>query len=350
MNAVSDNRLDKNWSSTYLVADIGGTHARFSIAENSKDGVALHLENPQTYRVEEFDSISTALLDYLNKIPSSLRPARAVLAVASAVTNDQIQFTNSPWSFSVSALQQQLAFDVFEVINDFAAVAWALPVLAESDLEMIGSLHHQDMKKPGVYAALGPGTGLGVAALKIDDKGITTVIETEGGHISFAPRSEDEIKILQFLQKDFRRVSYERLLCGSGLVNLYRARSKMLELPADLVTPAEVSTAAKALHSPAARLAVQDFCSILGAFAGDTALMFGAWSGVYLSGGLLPHVLDENMKILFRSAFEDKGRFSSLLQETPVLQIKRNDVGNLGAANFAFQMNYSSNIKMDHKE
>ena len=333
MSALSETFVDQHLQARCLVADIGGTHARFAIAspeKNSLNNSNLTLDYQHTYQVAEFESLTLALLDYLNKIPETLRPTNAILAVASAVTDDQIVFTNSQWSFSISALKQQVKLDELLVINDFAAVAWALPSLNDSDLETIGTPHFFDAKKPGVYVALGPGTGLGVAALKIENQQ-AIVLETEGGHISFAPRTDDEVKILQFLFNEYERVSYERLLSGSGLLNLYRARSDLMKLPATLLTPEAVSAAARE-NDPAANAAVEDFCSILGAFAGDTTLMFGAWQGVYLSGGLLPYLMDENGKKIFRQAFENKGRFSSLLVKTPTWIIKRTDIGKLGAA------------------
>lgn len=333
MSAASENFIDQDMQARCLVADIGGTHARFAIASSIKNNLHhsdLILDHQHTYQVAQFSSLSLALLDYLNKIPEQWRPSDAIIAVASAVTSDQIDFTNSQWSFSISALKKELRLNRLEVINDFAAVAWALPSLKDDDLETIGTPLFFDAQQPGVYAALGPGTGLGVAALKIENKQ-SIVLETEGGHISFAPRTDDEIKILQFLLNDYERVSYERLLCGSGLLNLYRARSDLMQLPATLLTPEAVSSAAHQ-GNRAASAAANDFCSILGAFAGDTALMYGAWQGVYLSGGLLPHLMDEKGKLLFRAAFEDKGRFSSLLVKTPTCIIKRTDIGKLGAA------------------
>jgi glucokinase len=328
MSAAS-NLIEQHPQSLCLVADIGGTHARFALAATSGNS-DLRLEHQHTYQVLEFDSLGAALLDYLSKIPQTHRPRQAILAVASAVTDDRVEFTNSRWSFSISALEEQLRLEQLQIINDFAAVAWALPSLKDADIEPIGDIKFTGTQKPGVYAALGPGTGLGVAALKIDAQQYT-VLETEGGHISFAPRKKDEIKILEFLQKDYGRVSYERLLCGNGLLNLYRARSDLMQLPTTLLTPEAVSSAVRE-DDPAALAAAQDFCSILGAFAGDAALMFGAWQGVYLSGGLLPHLMDGKGKILFREAFEDKGRFSALLKKTPVSIIRRSDIGKLGAA------------------
>jgi glucokinase len=333
MSANSESLLENHLRTHSLVADIGGTHARFAIAYSCMDGSNKNkpeLENRQTYQVAEFESLAVALQDYLNNIPRELRPSNAILAVASAVTDDHIVFTNSPWSFSISALKKELDLNELIVINDFAAVAWALPSLSNSDVDPIGPPHALHMLKPGVYAALGPGTGLGVAALKFDiDR--STVLETEGGHIGFSPRSDDEILILQYLQKHYERVSYERLLCGNGLLNIYRARCDLMKLPVVFLTPAEVSSGSRQ-GDPAAMAAATDFCSILGAFAGDTALMFGAWQGVFLSGGLLPHLMDEKGKNLFRQAFESKGRFSSLLVKTPTWIIKRTDIGKLGAA------------------
>lgn len=333
MSALTKTYKDQQPQARCLVADIGGTHARFAIASpaiNPLNNKELALNYQHTYKVAEFQTLTLALLDYLAKVPEALRPSNAVLAVASAVTDDQIVFTNSQWSFSISALKQQVKLDELLVINDFAAVAWALPSLNDSDLETVGTAHAFDAKKSGVYAVLGPGTGLGVAALKIENQH-AIVLETEGGHIGFAPRTHDEIKILQFLSKQYERVSYERLLCGNGLLNLYRARSDLMKLPATLLTPEAVSAAATQ-NDPAASAAAEDFCSIFGAFAGDTTLMFGAWQGVYMSGGLLPHLMDEKGKKIFRQAFEDKGRFSSLLEKTPTWIIKRTDVGKLGAA------------------
>lgn len=334
MSVSIDNRLEKQTQTRCLVADIGGTHARFAIAKKSVGVLSEHklvLEHQHSFQVQKFDTIASALHAYLQGIPAASRPKTAKLAVATAVTGDQISFTNSHWGFSKAHLKNEMAFEELEVINDFAAVAWALPLLQTADVESLGLPSSFEMEKTGTYAALGPGTGLGVAALKMEPHQ-NTVLETEGGHIGYAPRTEDEIRILKFLQKDFGRVSYERLLCGNGLVNLYRARSELMQLPASLHTPEAVSSGARQ-HDLAAQKAAHDFCSILGAFAGDATLMFGAWSGIFLAGGLLPHLMDEKGKLLFRQAFEDKGRFSPLLEKTPAWIIKRSDIGTLGAAN-----------------
>jgi len=225
-------------------------------------------------------------------------------------------------------MKAMLGVEWLQVINDFAAVAWALPWLLPADMQAIGIPVRGDAG--GVRVVLGPGTGLGLAALKFLPEGYT-VLETEGGHVSFAPRNDDEMFLLSFLGKRYGRVSYERLLCGEGLVNIYDARCARAGIEPMLLLPEQVSRAAH--HGDAAAAAAtRDFCSIFGAFAGDAALMYGAWGGVYLAGGLLPHVFDATGGAIFRASFGAKGRLSPLLRNRPTSRILRGEFGNLGAA------------------
>ena len=318
-----------------LVADIGGTNARFAIASlGSADSeyVCSGLESPRNFLVRDFPTLAHALDEYLKDLPPKHRPKVAVFAVAGTVTGDEVLFTNSHWTFSIAAMKAALDVDRLHVINDFAAVAWALPVLVPTDLQPIGipMKRERGVEGESVRVVLGPGTGLGLAAIKQLPDGFT-VLETEGGHVSFAPRNEEEIFLLSFLSKRYGRVSYERLLCGEGLVNIYDARCAHAGIEPAWRQPEQVSQAARD-GDAAAAAATRDFCSIFGAFAGDAALMYGAWGGVYLAGGLLPHVFDAPGGAIFRASFEDKGRFSSLLRNTPTIRILRGDVGNLGAA------------------
>jgi len=261
-------------------------------------------------------------------LPAGGRRGLRVLAVAGTGTGDEVLFTNNHWTFSIAAIKALIGVERLQVINDFAAVAWALPWLAPADMQAIGIPVRGDAG--GVRVVLGPGTGLGLAALKFLPEGYT-VLETEGGHVSFAPRNDDEMFLLAFLGKRYGRVSYERLLCGEGLVNIYNARCARSGSHPVLSLPEEVSRAAHDGDATAAA-ATRDFCSIFGAFAGDAALMYGGWGGVYLAGGLLPHVFDATGGAIFRASFEDKGRFAPLLRNTPTIRILRSDVGNLGAA------------------
>ena len=317
-----------------LVADIGGTNARFAIARLPDAGAAARkaeLAEIRSLRVRDYPSLNEAINDYLAAVPAATRPNNAVLAVASAVTHDTVGFTNSHWSFSIEALRRSLAFDRLLVANDFAAAAWAVPTLEAADLHKVGNCVGIDDGAPGMRIVLGPGTGLGLAALEREADGRCRVIETEGGHISFAPRNADEIFILEFLNQRFGRVSCERVLGGDGWLNLYHAWAARLSLPAVHETPEAVSRAARE-GDAAARAATRSMAAMLGAFAGDSVLMYGAWQGVYLAGGLLQHLLDGETAEVFRASFEDKGRFSGLLSRTPVLRIINPDLGSLGAA------------------
>jgi len=316
-----------------LVADIGGTNARFALAR-VQPGTAprkAELRHARNLLVRDYASLGDAIQAFLAGLPAEAQPRDAVLAVASAVTEDAIRFTNSHWSFSINALQSAVGFERLLVANDFAAAAWAVPALDPDDLHPVGACVAVDSGATGMRVVLGPGTGLGLAALKRDPDGGYAVIETEGGHISFAPRDADEMYILDFLFQRFGRVSYERVLGGDGWLNLYQAWSTRLGLAVVHETPEAVSNAARN-GDAAARAATRSMAAMLGAFAGDAVLVYGAWQGVYLAGGLLQHLLDGETAEVFRRSFEDKGRFRGLLSRTPVLRIVNPDLGNLGAA------------------
>jgi glucokinase len=334
MQGLSDNErgAGRHMQAGWLVADIGGTNARFALARMpAAASPKAQLAYARTLRVRDHATLHEAIGHFLADVPAAERPSVAVLAVASAVTDDSVSFTNSHWSFSIQALRHGMGLEGLLVVNDFAAAARAVPTLDQVDLRPVGGCVPVDSGAPGMRVVLGPGTGLGLAALKQDAAGNVSVIETEGGHISLAPRNADEFFILDFLMQRFGRVSYERVLGGEGWVNLYQAWSMKLGRTAQFQTPEQVSEGAR--HGdPAARAAMNTMASILGAFAGDAVLMYGAWQGVYLAGGLLTHLLDGESAEAFRVSFQDKGRFSGLLKQTPVLHIVNPDLGNLGAA------------------
>jgi glucokinase len=317
-----------------LVADIGGTNARFALAHGGS-AAQLDLSHAQTRRVGDFETLGAALNDYLRELPLPQRPRRAVLAVASPVHGDRIAFTNSRWNFSVEALQRELGLHSLRVMNDFAAVAWALPALRDVDVVAVGTLASNAARGDGVRVVVGPGTGLGVAATRTAS-GVALVLESEGGHAGFAPRDDDEMHLLRFLRARHGRVSVERLLSGEGLLALYQAWCLREDAPATLRRAEDVSRAAQEGHA-LARAATRSFCTVLGSFAGDVALMFCAWEGVYLAGAMLRHVLDDEGARAFRAGFEDKGRFAARLRAIPTLRIARDDVGHLGAALYGLQ-------------
>lgn len=321
-----------------LVADLGGTNARFALVDRSRlarEGMTAPLECLKTLEVREHATLADALDHYLTRWAPGWRPQLAVLAVASALRGDEVRFTNNSWSFSQRALRQQMGWRELRVINDFAAIAWAVPQLAENDVHPLGPVPLGGGDPAAPRVVLGPGTGLGLAAVRRQGGGFD-VVETEGGHVGFAPQTEREIQILRLLLPRYRRVSYERLLCGDGLVNLYQACCTLAGQPVEQVEPKAVPARAHA-GDPAANEAIAHFCTLLGGYAGDAALIHGGWGGVYLAGGLLPHLLDDERRLLLRQRFEDKGRFAGLLAATPLLHITRPHVGKLGAAAFALR-------------
>ena len=313
-----------------LVADIGGTNARFALADATPGARRVDIHDAQVRRVDDFATIADAASDYLASLSDASRPRRAVFAVAGPVQGDHIAFSNSVWSFSTSQLRHELAMDSLQVINDFAAVAWAVPALVREELEPIGQWHEIGPKARSTRAVVGPGTGLGVAAIHHVGE-LFEVRASEGGHAGFAPRDEDEIYLMRHLKARHGRVSTERLLCGDGLLALYQAHCAR-DAEAPRLRTAEAVTQAAREGDAIARAATRSFCGILGSFAGDVALMFCAWDGVYLAGSMLGHVLDEPNARLFRQRFEEKGRFASVLRDVPTLRIVRGDVGKLGAA------------------
>jgi len=313
-----------------LVADIGGTHARFALATPDHQGRPV-LTSMRELTVAHFSSMAQAALHYMQQIDAP-RPRRSVIAVASAVTGDEIKMTNNPWSFSIAGLQQQLGLEGIEVINDFAAIAMAIPHLAPAEFEPVGAVAAPapGLKPERRCAVVGPGTGLGVCGLLVR-QGRVIVIESEGGHVAFAPGNDYEIAILRYMMSRHARVSVERLVSGPGLQNLYQAVCAVEGAAAVVRTPEGITAGAKVGAEAACGRAVELFCSILGGFAGDVALMYGAWDGVYLGGGMTTTLLPWICGGEFRQRFENKGRYGSLMQKIPTAAIAHAQPGLLGA-------------------
>jgi glucokinase len=320
--------MDRDFAVTALVADIGGTNARFALAASDGEG-GLVLDSVHEFTVAQFGSLAQAALHYLAQIEAP-KPRRSVIAVATAIIGDQVNLTNNPWSFSIRALQRELELDQIRVINDIGAIAMAIPHLARPQLEPIGEAAPPAAsdRADRHYAVLGAGTGLGVCRLLLR-QGHAMVIESEGGHVAFAPGNDYEIAILQCLMKRHARVSVERLVSGPGLQNLYGAVCAVEGTAESANTPEAITAAAGS--DAACRRALEVFCSILGSFAGDVALMYGAWDGVYLGGGLTATLLSWICRSQFRQRFESKGRFSPLMRTVPTFAITHAQPGLLGA-------------------
>ncbi len=278
----------------------------------------------KSLRTKDFPGIVDAAKAYLD----GRRIHGAVLVVAGPVESDHIALTNCPWAFSLREVKASLGVEKLIAINDFVAQALATIKLDQHDVEKIGG---GEALSDRAIAVIGPGTGLGVAGL-IKVSGITHPIPTEGGHVAFAPKDEVEIGVLQRLQKRFGHVSNERLLSGPGLVNYAQALSELQGQHLPIASPSEVIARAEKESCPICIDALQRFCSLLGAAAGDLALSYGARGGVYLTGGMIAHLGSWFDADRVLRAFLDKGRFESYLAAIPVFRVLRTDTGLIGAA------------------
>jgi glucokinase len=313
-----------------LIADIGGTNARFALTDLAAARPAI--QHAQSLPTADYASLQHAAEHYLAS--AGARPTRAAFAVASPVGADEIRLTNRAWSFSRRELQQVLGLEQLQVLNDFGAVAWAVPELGVQDRVTL----HGDAEAPlrGPVSVLGPGTGLGVAMLVGDGARGWQVVETEGGHISFAPLGEEEQCIERWMSARFGRTSNERLLCGAGLSHIHAAlggeeAGRPLGKAHPLRDPAEIVAAALEGHDLLARRTLARFCAVLGSVAGDIALAHGART-VMLAGGILPRFVPFLRSSAFRERFLAKGRFAAYLESVTIHLITHAHPGLLGAA------------------
>jgi glucokinase len=299
-----------NPSGAALVADIGGTNARFALL--GARGTPTRL---RVLPSGDFRNLADAVEAYLDSVGGAERPARAAIAVASPVTGDRITLTNRRnWSFSTSNLKQRLGLRDLRVTNDFTAIALAIPALKAAETLKIGP---GKAVRDCPIAVLGPGTGLGVALLVPDGRRWLPVA-TEGGHVTLPAADGHDEAIIAPLRARFGHVSAERVLSGPGLVNLYNAISAVAGRPAASLTPAEITDRALAGTDALARETLDRFCALLGTVAGDLALTAGALGGVYIAGGIVPRFGRYLAKSPFRRRFEAKGRFTSYLHGIPV--------------------------------
>lgn len=312
-----------------LLADIGGTNARFALADVHA-AMPLREDSIRDYRVRDFDSLAAAAQRYLADI--GMQVSAAYFAVAGRVDGDSVRMTNHHWHVSLSATQAELKLDTLRVMNDFYALAMGVPLLTSQHLIAIGGADTSaSSRRDRVWGVLGPGTGLGWAALMQFGEHYH-VLETEGGHIGFAPRSAQEAALLAQLHKHFPRVSNERLVCGVGLRNIHQALAEIAAEPAAELTPEQITARAADGSDPLCVQTLETFVRVFGAVAGDAVLGFGAWDGVYLAGGLVPHLLPWLQGPAFRERFEDKGRFQESMRKVPTHAIVHPQPGLLGAA------------------
>lgn len=306
-----------------LIADVGGTNARFAVAQGGTYRALAHIE------VSRYASLQDALTDYLKGLPASTRPSSAMIAVAGPVFGDQITLTNSGWSFAVSDMKQNLGLTSLRVVNDFAATAMAMPYLPAPDCFPVG---RRCANVHGPIGVIGPGTGLGVGAL-VPDSGRWVLIPGEGGHATLPTSTKEEDEIAAFLRQRWDHVSAERALSGAGLVNLYQAICSIEGTAAQAMTPADVTDHAMRGTDAACVKAFAHFCAMLGTVAGDLALTIGATGGIYIAGGILLRFKEQFATSAFRQRFENKGRFRGFLEKIPTWLVLEESPALLGLAN-----------------
>ncbi|MGH6825985.1 glucokinase [Methyloceanibacter sp.] len=291
-----------------LVADIGGTNARFALA----DLETLDLSEIRQFPCAEHASIEGVAQTYVKGLKEC--PCQGAVAVAAPLAGHEIKLTNSVWSFTAESLASAANLDALLLLNDFEALALSLPHLRAAELHRIGG---GAPAPEATKVVLGPGTGIGVAGL-VWSGADWIAVPSEGGHISLAAHTRQEFELIERLRGARDHLSAERVLSGPGLANLYRAIADSRGVAAQPLQPNDVLTLGAAGSDPLAVEALTLFVTWLGAFAGDIALAFCARGGVYLGGGIAPKIANLLSQGAFRWAFEAKGRLRSLLTPIPV--------------------------------
>jgi len=294
-----------------LIADIGGTHSRCALIDDKGRFIAAEiLDN------SDFEGVSEVLEHYLGRRRMRDRPREAALAIAAPAAGDEVAMTNLPWRFSQRELRATLGLGRLLVVNDFAAVAWALPVIGKEELHTIG--RGQAVPREPLVV-LGPGSGLGVGVLA-PVGGNWTVLPGEGGNVSVATATADEVAVVETLRDATGYCAAETLISGPGLARIHEILAKRAGQEPPGLMPAAISAAA----AKGDRLAIEAqamFFDLLGGLAGDLALTVGARGGVYIAGGIIPRLLTAFAASGFRARFEAKGRYKPYLEAIPTYVI-----------------------------
>jgi glucokinase len=299
-----------------LLADIGGTNARFALELGPN-----HVDLIDVLPCDSYPTLADALRAYLASpqvAAAGCGPIRhAGIAIANPITGDLVRMTNHHWEFSIEAMRVECGFQTLVVVNDFSALARALPHLADNQKRQIGG----GSARPNTPLGLvGPGTGLGVSGL-IPAGDSWTALLSEGGHVTFSPANETEVAILQFAWRQFDHVSAERLLSGDGLELIYRALAHHAGQPDQQLSAPEISRRALAGACPLCNQVIDTFCGMLGTVAGNLAVTLGAQGGIYIGGGIVPRLGERFAASPFRTRFEQKGRFVNYLAQVPTFVI-----------------------------
>lgn len=300
-----------------LVADLGGTNVRFAVQREPD----APLTDFAAYACVDHAGLLQAIRFYLDTARVS-KVRQAAIGVAAPIKGDRVSLINNrAWDFSIAELKASLQVDKLDVLNDFAALAHCVPALKADDVQPVAASPSQAAIPNATRIVVGPGTGLGLAAMATDRHGRHQVIGGEGGHGTLPAADAQEAELLRVLRAEYGHVSAERVISGPGMANLYRAHCVLKAIQPEPLDAEMIVKRALAGGDLACKEVVEQFVRFLGSFAGSQALAFGALGGVYLSGGVLSHLRALFDEQLFRRQFEAKGRYEAYLKAIPVYRI-----------------------------
>ncbi len=310
----------------YLVADIGGTNARFALSDAQTHQVVIQ----ENFNCEDYDNIDAAVCSFLSKYVNDYVIKCACFAVAAPIMGNRVTFTNNHWYFDVDKLEKKLKLNKLLVINDFKAQACSIPFLQDTDTQVLIK-PTKTLSKDLPIAIIGAGTGLGVASLHYIDASYMAMT-SEGGHAGFTPSNDIEKEVLSYLMSRFGYVTREHILSGPGLVNLYQALAYIYKEDAPLSEPNLITQAALEHNDPLSLKVLTMFCQIMGAVCADVILTQGSNGGLYIAGGIAPKIQKIFEQGAFAERFLRQGSAYEFLRYTPVYLITQPSTGLIGAS------------------
>lgn len=325
-------RTMKAGNAPFIAADVGGTHARVGLVRDTGSG-RIEVLAYRKYKCAHYPDLGALVRAFIDQ-EVEIKVDRVAVACAGKPVEGVVVNVNLAWPVAVEELRQRLGVRHLAVINDFEAVAHATRLIDPHAAVLLSGPDQAEDNGPVV--AIGPGTGLG-SAVYIPRERASTVLATEAGQISFAPTTAREREVLAALAGRDAYVSYERILSGPGLSELYGVLAELRGDPSHIEQPEEVTAAALAGSDATATEALSLFCAVLGNFVGNLALMYSASGGVYLTGGILPRMHDFLHRSEFTARFLDKGRMRTFLERIPVRLMEHGQLGVIGAAGWAIE-------------
>lgn len=317
----------------FLAADVGGTHARVGLIQpsaDSADGASLSVLQYRKFACADYKDLHDILREFTNTMHGPVA-TRACIACAGLVNGDDLINANLPWRVSISRLRDELGLDRVVLVNDFTAVAYAAHFQGIADSILIAGHGAIDPALPRLV--VGPGTGLGAAALIPGGKR-PGILATEGGHAALAARTELELEVLHRLGNGHAHVPNEQVFSGPGLFALYRTLCELRAVHAQFESPTQITAAALARSDALALETVEIFCTWFGSLVGDLIMLLGAYGGVYLAGGVLPQIAPLLRASGFAARMADKGALRTVLERVPVHLIDHGQLGVTGAAHW----------------